>query len=106
VLMGRLYDAMRGCRRGVQVADAFTVVSKWREARTRRGNAVPNCDRDEDGDVDDDGIVAGGCDLRAVCLVRAMTTDVCGWRCCCWVSCCSRWRMWMLSGWRELRRRR
>jgi len=68
---------MRGCRRSVQVADAFTVVSRWRDARTRRANAVPDCDRDEkDGDGDDG--IAGGFNLRAVCLVRAMTTDVCG----------------------------
>jgi hypothetical protein len=66
---------------------------------------TPDCDRDDKGGDVDDGI-AGGCNLRAVCLVRAMTTVVCvervvgvdGW--------CSRWRMWMLSGWRELRRRR
>jgi len=65
---------------------------------------TPDCDRDEDGDVDDG--IASGCNLRAVCLVRAMTTDVCVEGVVGVDGCCSRWRMWMLSGWRESRRRR
>ena len=46
--------------------DAFA--GAWRDARTRRANAPPDCDGGGGGD-DDDG---DGVNLRAVCLVRAI----------------------------------
>ena len=69
--------------------DAF-VGAWWREAKTRRANALPDCDGgggSDDGDGDGDGV-----NLRAVCLVRAIVgcvdgVVVCvdgGDSCCCW----------------------
>ena len=54
--------------------DAFAC-AWWREARTRRANALPDCDGGGGGSDDDDG---GGINLRAVCLVRAIVVCVGG----------------------------
>ena len=53
--------------------DAFA--GAWRDARTRRANAPPDCDGGGGGDDDDDG---DGVNLRAVCLVRAIVGCVDG----------------------------
>ena len=55
--------------------DAFAC-AWWREAKTRRANALPDCDGDG-GDGDDDDY-DDGVNLRAVCLVRAIVVCVGG----------------------------
>ena len=50
--------------------DAFA--GAWRDARTRRANAPPDCDGDGGGGDDDDDDDGDGVNLRAVCLVRAI----------------------------------
>lgn len=84
-----------------KVTDAFSGRGGAKPERDERTRS--DCDR---GDDDDDHVddVGSGCDLRAVCLVRAMTTDVCDGVVVVGDDCCCRW-MWMLSGWGERRRR-
>ena len=62
--------------------DAFA--GAWRDARTRRANALPDCDDGGGGgggDGDDDDDDRDGINLRAVCLVRAIVecVDVVVW---------------------------